>query len=112
MVNEEFVAQMKAGAILVNTARGGLIDSLDPIDKGLREGRLAAVGLDVLPDEPPVSHPLIEAWRDNAAWVRGRFTVTPHTAYYSDSAWQEMRYKAAETVDLYFTKGIIRNRIR
>lgn len=111
MVDEQFVRRMKSGGILVNTARGSLVESLDPIYNGLREHHLSAVSLDVLPSEPPESHPIIEAWRSNEAWIRGRFTVTPHTAYYSESAWYEMRYKAAETVSLYFERGVIRNQV-
>lgn len=111
IVNEEFVQAMRPGAILVNTARGSLIDSLDPVYKGLQEGHLSAVGLDVLPNEPPEKHPLIEAWKSGDSWLLGRLTVTPHTAYYSESAWYEMRYKAAETVRLFFERGVVRNRV-
>jgi lactate dehydrogenase-like 2-hydroxyacid dehydrogenase len=111
MIDEDFVAAMKPGSILVNTARGSLIASLDPIEAALRSGQLLAVGLDVLPSEPPEPHPLIDAWRAEESWLRGRLIITPHTAYYSESAWREMRFKAAETARLFFEKGITRNRI-
>lgn len=49
----------KKGVILVNLARGGLIESLDVLYEGLTSGQLSAVGLDVFPVEPPdTSHPL------------------------------------------------------
>ncbi|WP_136656243.1 C-terminal binding protein [Nitratireductor sp. XY-223] len=112
MIDESFIAAMKPGSILVNTARGALINSLDVIEDGLRSGRLLAAALDVLPSEPPTDHPLIDAWRRAEPWLRGRFTITPHTAYYSERAWREMRYKAAETARLFFDAGIERNRIR
>jgi phosphoglycerate dehydrogenase-like enzyme len=44
---------MKRGAVLINTARGGIIDSLDVLADALEGGQLATVGLDVFPEEPP-----------------------------------------------------------
>lgn len=112
IVDDDFIGAMKPGSILVNTARGSLIASLNPIETALRSGKLLAAGLDVLPSEPPEQHPLIDAWRKEEPWIKGRLTITPHTAYYSEAAWREMRYKAAETVRLYFDKGITRNRVK
>jgi phosphoglycerate dehydrogenase-like enzyme len=111
MIDNDFIGAMKPGSILVNTARGSLIACLDPIEAALRSGKLLAAGLDVLPSEPPEQHPLIDAWRMQRPWLKGRLTITPHTAYYSESAWREMRYKAAETIRLYFAKGITRNQV-
>lgn len=112
MIDQNFIAKMKVDSVLVNTARGSLIASLDPIEMALRKGSLRAVALDVLPTEPPVSHPLIDAWRNEEPWLRGRLTITPHTAYFSDAAWREMRYKAAETIRIFFENGILRNHVR
>lgn len=112
MVDAAFVAAMKPGAILVNVARGGLVDGLETLRGPLESGHLSAVGLDVLPDEPPrATEPLILAWRAQESWVRGRLIINNHTAYYSDQAWREMRFKAAETAWLYLTTGHQRNRI-
>ena len=112
IVNEDFIGAMKPGSILINTARGSLIASLNPIEAALRSGKLLAVALDVLPSEPPEQHPLIDSWRIEEPWLKGRLTVTPHTAYYSESAWSEMRSKAAETVRLFFENGVIRNQVK
>lgn len=111
MVNDGFLAAMKPGAMLVNTARGGLLESLDVIEGALKSGRLSGAGFDALPQEPPGDHPLLRAWREHAPWVRGRLIITPHTAWYSESAYQDMRHKAAETVGLYLRDGTLRNRI-
>lgn len=72
-------------------------------------GRLACAGLDVLPDEPPKGHSLLDAWRSDEDWVRGRLVINPHAAWYSQQGWYEMRYKAAETVRLYLEDGKVRN---
>ena len=74
-------------------------------------GQLGGLGTDVLPTEPPVDHLLIRAWRDDAPWLRDRLVITPHTAYYSEKALYDMRYKAAETIALFFEKNELRNHI-
>ena len=111
LVDQAFIAALKPGALLVNTARGGLFKDLDVLEKGLRSGQLGGLGTDVLPMEPPGDHSLIRAWRDAEPWLRGRLVITPHTAYYSESALYDMRYKAAETIALFVEKNELRNRI-
>jgi len=70
MINRQRISQMKKGAILVNLARGGLLESLDVLDEALSTDRLAAVGLDVYPQEPPdLSHPIFQ---------RSNLVCTPH----------------------------------
>lgn len=59
LVDRDRIARMKPGAYLVNTSRGGVIDSLDILDEALGNGHLAGVALDVFDPAPPdVSHPL------------------------------------------------------
>ena len=104
---------MRKGSSIINTARGKIIKSLDIIEKYLRQGYLHSVAFDVLPQEPPdFSHSLIHAWKTNDEVLRGRILINPHTAYYSDEAIFEMRSKASETLKLFLTEGILRNRIR
>ncbi|GIK79320.1 MAG: C-terminal binding protein [Pseudorhodoplanes sp.] len=111
MVDESFLRAMKQGAMLVNTARGGILAGLDALHRVLKSGHLAAAALDVLPEEPPSPHALLDAWRSDAEWLCGRFLINPHSAYYSTQAWHEMRAKTAETVTFFVRDGMLRNRI-
>ena len=70
LINRERVARMKPGAIFINTARGGVVESLDVLADALESGHLGAVGLDVFPTEPPdTSHRLFK---------HPHFTGAPH----------------------------------
>lgn len=99
MIGQRELALLPAGAVLVNTARGPIVD-LDALQQALRSDHLAGAGLDVLPVEPPKEppHPLMQAYRERASWLRGRLIVTPHSAFHSPQAWGDIRRKAAETM--------------
>ncbi len=87
---EQFRA-MKDTAILINTARGGLVDS-QALAEALRAGHIAAAAVDVLPVEPPVDgDPLLDYEGDN-------LIVTPHIAWASDEARQNAINQLAENV--------------
>jgi D-3-phosphoglycerate dehydrogenase len=89
MVDEGFLAAMKPGAILVNTARGSLLDEA-AVARALREGRLGGAGLDVFAEEPlPLSSPLLSA---------PNVVLTPHVAAGSAEAMRNMAMHAAEAV--------------
>jgi D-3-phosphoglycerate dehydrogenase len=89
MVDEGFLAAMKPGAILVNTARGSLLDEA-AVAKALHEGRLGGAGLDVFAEEPvPLSSPLLSA---------PNVVLTPHVAAGSAEAMRNMAMHAAEAV--------------
>lgn len=113
MISESFIEKMKNGSSLVNTARGKILKNLDVLEKGLNSGKLESAFLDVLPTEPvDKSHSLISAWIKEDASIQGRLVINPHAAFYSESAWEEMRIKCAETGQLYVENGIIRNEIK
>jgi C-terminal binding protein len=91
--------QMPRDAVIVNTARGPVID-IDALEVVLREGHLAGAGLDVVPVEPPVEPlpALVQAYRAREPWLEGRLVVTPHAAYYSPESQVDTRVKSAETM--------------
>lgn len=78
MINAESIAKMKDGAVLINCARGGVVDS-EALAAALNSGKLAAAGIDVFENEPPLAgeHPLLHAKNT---------VVTPHVAFASKEA--------------------------
>ena len=98
LVNADFLAKLKHGAYLVNTSRGGVLN-VNALEIALREGRVAAAALDVMPTEPPDPElALMKAWRLGEEWIKHRLIVTPHSAFYSEEGEVDMRVKATATV--------------
>lgn len=97
------ICRMKRNAILINTARGGLVDSQALVD-ALRGGALAGAGIDVLREEPPAhGDPLLDYDGDN-------LILTPHIAWATVEARQNAVDELAKNVAA-FLKGGKRNRI-
>ena len=109
LIDRAAVAAMKPGAVLVNTARGAIVD-LDAVQWGLESGHLGGAGLDVFPEEPPpADHPLIRAWRAREEWVRDRLVITPHAAFYSAAGFDFLRRKALRTCLDFLEDGRLNN---
>jgi glycerate dehydrogenase len=84
--------KMKRTAILINTARGGLVDE-SALIQALDEGLIAGAGFDVLTVEPPRNgHPLLDVRRPN-------FILTPHIAWASDGAMQFLADQLIDNID-------------
>jgi phosphoglycerate dehydrogenase-like enzyme len=110
MINASAVAAMKPGAYVINTARGPVCDTTALLE-GLKSGKLAAVGLDVLPKEPPAAHPdpLVAAWQANEPWIRGRMLLNPHSGFYSPASFVDLARKSIETAYFYLRDGKLQN---
>jgi D-3-phosphoglycerate dehydrogenase len=87
LVDDALLRRVKPGVVLVNTARGGLVDSVALL-AALDDGRVRAAGLDVLEVEPPD-----EAGRRLAA--HERVVVTPHAAWYSEESFVNLKTEVA-----------------
>ena len=99
MIGARELALLPKGAVVINTARGPIID-IDALASALKSGHLSGVGLDVVPIEPPVDPvpELIRAYRAREPWAEGRLIVTPHSAFHTPEAWDDIRSKGAETM--------------
>jgi lactate dehydrogenase-like 2-hydroxyacid dehydrogenase len=109
LIDAGVLGHSKPGLILINTARGPLVD-LDALQEALRSGRVQAAGLDVLPTEPPdPDHPLIAAWMAGESWVDHRLLITPHSAFFTPESVYDMRYKGGEVALAYLHEGRLQN---
>ncbi|HOA92960.1 MAG TPA: C-terminal binding protein [Quisquiliibacterium sp.] len=96
LVDGRLLRLMKPGSYLVNTARGAIVDVGD-LTEVVQAGRLAGVGLDVLPTEPvPADHPLL---------ADPRVLFSPHAAFYSVESEVELRRKAAMNIVSWMRTG-------
>jgi D-3-phosphoglycerate dehydrogenase len=89
LIDARALALMKPGAILVNTARGGLVDTAALVD-ALEARRIAGAGLDVLEREPLA--------RDDRLAALDSAVLTPHAAFYSEGSIVELKRKTAQAV--------------
>ncbi len=85
--------QMKRNAIIINTARGGLIVE-DDLVTAVRDGLIAGAAIDVLASEPPADdHPLVLLSRQR------NFILTPHTAWASTEAMQTLSDQLIDNIE-------------
>lgn len=100
-INKEFIDNMKDGAILINTARGALIN-VDDVADALKSGKLSGAGIDVLPAEPPVEpDPLIGI---------PNCIVTPHIAWMPKETRQKVVDMSTDNLKSFLEGGML-NRI-
>lgn len=101
LLDARALQRMKPGAVLINTARGGIVDEAALAD-ALRAGTLGGAGIDVLAEEPPRhGSPLLDADIPN-------LIVTPHVAWASRAARQRLLDQVADNI-AGFRAGTARN---
>ncbi|MDR1742419.1 MAG: C-terminal binding protein [Dysgonamonadaceae bacterium] len=100
LINAETLAKMKPGAVLVNTARGAVVDT-EALIAALKKGRIRGAALDVFETEPlPKEHPLCSL--DNVI-------LTPHAGYYSEESLRELKTRPVENAAEVLAGRIPRN---
>lgn len=114
LISDGQFARMKPGAVLINTARGGVVNA-SALVRALEEGRLAGAGLDVLSEEPLLREEAeifrtgvqlpAERLRDlvaaNALVRRRNVVVTPHIAYDTQEALRRILTTTLENIDAF-----------
>jgi glycerate dehydrogenase len=101
LISAKELEQMKPDALLINTARGGLIDD-HALLEALRNGQLAGAGIDVLRNEPPRDgNPLLDADLPN-------LIITPHNAWASRQAMQTLADQLIDNLEA-FVRGAPQN---
>lgn len=102
LVDAAAISQMKQGAILINTARGGLVDEA-ALFEALKSGRLAGAGLDVFEEEPPKpSSPLLSLHNT---------VVTPHISAGTIDAFETKMRAVFANMQRFFAGSAIQNEI-
>ncbi|KAG6798501.1 C-terminal-binding protein isoform X1 [Apis laboriosa] len=95
LINEFTIKQMRPGAFLVNTARGGLVDD-DALAAALKQGRIRAAALDVHENEP---YNVFQGQCSQCPLKDApNLLCTPHAAFYSDASCTELREMAASEI--------------
>ena len=109
MINADLLSHAKPGLVLINAARGEVVD-IDALHDAMKAGKIGGAGLDVLPEEPAnLSKPLISAWHEGQEWIRDRLLITPHSAFYTPQSLYDMRTKGITVALKYLNTGRLEN---
>ena len=109
LINQSVLEAAKPGLILINTARGPIVD-IDALYEALKSGQVQAAGLDVLPDEPAnLEKRLIQAWHQDEPWIKHRLVITPHSAFFTPQSMFDIRNFSAATAAKYLRTGRLEN---
>ena len=116
MINDDRLSKAKPGMIVLNTARGDIID-LEALYKAMKNNIVAAAGMDVLPVETkgtvnagdPQSQKLIRAWCNGEEWIKERLIITPHSAYLTKESAIDMRKMPIKIVASFLNENRLVN---
>ncbi|KAL7005302.1 hypothetical protein EMMF5_005139 [Cystobasidiomycetes sp. EMM_F5] len=92
---------MKDGAILVNTARGGVLDE-EAMISALESGKLSTIGLDVYPNEPEINSRLVS---------NPKAVLLPHVGTETEESQEKMEVRALDNLVEYFKGGKVRDTV-
>ncbi len=101
LINAKSIGTMKKGVMIMNVARGGVVDE-EALYNALKSGKVGAAALDVFETEPPEKSPLLEL--DN-------FICTPHLGASTADAQENVAVAVANQISDYLVHGIIRNAV-
>jgi D-3-phosphoglycerate dehydrogenase len=102
LINDAAFDKMKKGVLLVNAARGGIVDE-QALLRALEQGKVAGAALDVFEQEPaPADHPLFK---------HENFVCTPHLGASTDEAQERVALEIAEQVAAFLLHGVVRNAV-
>jgi len=101
LLNAAAFAKMKPGVMVINCARGGIIDEAALLE-AMKDGRVAGAAIDVFAKEPPEGNPLLEL---------DKLICTPHLGASTEEAQDNVSRAVAEQVVAYLTNGTVRNAV-
>ncbi len=115
MINRTSISKMKKGVIIINTSRGGLIDS-DALLEGLLNKKIGAACLDVYEDETDVfCHDLSNHIMQDDVLARllsmPNVIITSHQAFLTDEALKNIADTTLKNIDEFFKKGFCKNEL-
>ena len=102
IVNYDLLRSMKTNCIVVNAARGGIINEVD-LDKALRENLIFGAGLDVFETEPPKS--------DNPLLKNDKVFLSPHTAAFTEECMTRMGKETIQNIIDFFDEKLDKSKI-
>ncbi len=101
LINKETLAKMKKGAMLINCARGGIVNE-DDLYEALKSGHLWGAAIDVFSTEPPGKNKLLEL---------NNFICTPHLGAFTSEAQVNVARDVAEQIVAYLLEGTVKNAV-
>ena len=106
-ITDNLLKYSKKKIILINTARGDLIKE-KTIISGLKSGKLIYFGGDVLENEPiNFKSKFFNSIKSNN--FKSRVIITPHSAFYTEESYYDLRYNTAKTILDFFKKNSLKN---